>query len=205
MALWRHRWWHKDYNDGIWRNALHEWRFCSQFNLWSIVWKFHVAAKCGVRRSLNPKMKPTLEYHSSIDTCIPYIPFSSHRDTIKNDRATAIQIWPFDEIVTLSFDLSYWKVLFLGTVSWYAYPIILIMILVLLQKTLFLKIAPWATASYNRLLNIDTEGNYQGLTVTSSSYDTKKAKNLCHKSFGQAGTSHIFITGCALRTLSGYK
>ena len=57
----------------------------------------------------------------------------------------------------------------------------------------------------NRLLNIDTEGNDQGLTVTSSSYGTREADNLCDKSFWQSGTSHLFITGCPPRATSEYK
>ena len=59
----------------------------------------------GVTRTLKPKVKPKLEYHSSLATCIPYIPFF-HLDTILIDRVIAIQIsGPFGEIVTLSFDL----------------------------------------------------------------------------------------------------
>ena len=37
--------------------------------------KSNMVARGGVRRSLKPKLKPKLEYHSSIATCIPYIPF----------------------------------------------------------------------------------------------------------------------------------
>ena len=37
--------------------------------------KSNMVARGGVRRSLKPKMKPKLEYDSSIATCIPYIPF----------------------------------------------------------------------------------------------------------------------------------
>ena len=143
VVLWRHRWWHKHYKDGIWQNVLHRLRFWCELKPWSNVWKSHMAAKCGVRKLLKQKMKPKLRYHSSIATCLPYIPFLFHLDAIKNDRATSKQIsGSFGEIVTLSFD-----VLFLGIVSWYAYPINLITILVLFHKTLALKIAPRATAS----------------------------------------------------------
>ena len=68
--------------------------------------KSNMVARGGVRRSLKPKMKPKLEYHSSIATCVPYIPFLFHLDIINIDRITAIQIsGPFGEIVSLSLDL----------------------------------------------------------------------------------------------------
>ena len=57
----------------------------------------------------------------------------------------------------------------------------------------------------NRLLNIDTQGNDQGLTVTSSPYGTKEAKHLCHKSLRQSWTCHLFIKICAPRAPSEYQ
>ena len=52
VVLWRHRWWHKHYKDGIWQNVLHKLRFWCELKLWSNVWKSHMAAKCGVRKLL---------------------------------------------------------------------------------------------------------------------------------------------------------
>ena len=57
----------------------------------------------------------------------------------------------------------------------------------------------------NRLLNIETEGSDQGLTMTSSPYVTKEAKDLCHKSLRQSWTCHLFIKICAPRAPSEYK
>ena len=91
--------------------------------------KSHMVTRGGVRRTLKPKGKTKLEYHSSLATCIPYISFF-HLDIIFIDRVTAIQIsGPFGEIVTLSFDIWYWKVSCPEIVSWYAYPRNLITIL----------------------------------------------------------------------------
>ena len=151
-----------------------------------------MAAKCGVRIYLKPKFNVKLQYHSSIATIIPYIPFLFHLDTIKIDSHSNIRaIWWNPDLVLWPMILK--GVFFLRSLSDFD--------IILTSQDIGLKTCSLS----NRLQNIDTEGNDEGLTVTSSSYGTREADHLCAKSFRQSGTSHLFITGCPHRASSEYK
>ena len=129
-----------------------------------------MADKCGVGRSLKSKVKAKLQHHSSIATIIPYIPFLFHLDAIKIDSHSNIRaIW-------WNRDLILWPMILKSLFSW----------------DRFLKCIAWKSdfdiilnsqdiglktcSLSNRLLNIDTEGNDQCLTVTSSAYATREPK-----------------------------
>ena len=68
--------------------------FAVKFKLPRVVFKSNMAAKYGPGRFLWTKLKPKLEYHSNIDTCVPYIPGFFISIYSKTDRAiTKIHIW----------------------------------------------------------------------------------------------------------------
>ena len=110
--LWRHRWWHKHYKDGICQSALHRLPYLGQFKLWSNFLKSHMVTRGGVTRTLKPKVNPKIECHSSLATCKPYIPFF-HLDTILIDRVIAkyqghlVKLWP----CPLTYDIEKSRVL----------------------------------------------------------------------------------------------
>ena len=134
-------------------------------------------------------------------TCMPYIPFLLswyYKNWQSYSHSNIRTIW-------WNCDLVIWSIILKSLVAWDRFLICIPYKSNYDTSLTSQDIVLENCSLSNRLLNIDTEGKDQGLTVTSSSYGTREAKHLCHKSLRQSGTCHLFITICAPRAPSEYK